>query len=108
MLYKVKDGTVTLVYTLEDICVAYPYDWEYEGTDLQEVMEQGATKTYATNSSSGSFVFIHSPIRDKAEILLDYRSRNRYEQSDREKQRDPGVSDHQPDRNYGSIFHAYL
>ena len=23
-------------------------------------------------------------------------------------QRDPGVSDHQPDRNYGSIFHAYL
>ena len=38
----------------------------------------------------------------------DYRSRNRYEQSDREKQRDPGVSDHQSDRNYGSIFHAYL
>ena len=24
VLYKVKDGTVTLVYTLEDICVAYP------------------------------------------------------------------------------------
>ena len=40
VLYKVKDGTVTLVYTLEDICVAYPYDWEYEGTDLQEVMVQ--------------------------------------------------------------------
>lgn len=70
VLYKVKDGTVTLVYTLEDICVSYPYDWEYEGTDLQEVMEQGATKTYATNSSSGSFVFIHSPSGIKAEILL--------------------------------------
>ena len=70
VLYKVKDGTVTLVYTLEDICVSYPYDWEYEGTDLQEVMEQGATKTYATNSSSGSFVFIHSPIRDKSGDII--------------------------------------
>ena len=50
--------------------MAYPYDWEYEGTDLQEVMEQGATKTYATNSSSGSFVFIHSPIRDKSGDII--------------------------------------
>lgn len=65
VLYKVVDGTVTLVYTLEDICVAYPYDWEYEGTELQEVMEQGTTVQYATKSSSGSFVFIHAPIRDE-------------------------------------------
>lgn len=65
VLYKVVDGTVTLVYTLEDICVVYPYDWEYEGTEMQEVMEQGTTVTYATKSSSGSFVFIHSPIRDE-------------------------------------------
>ena len=50
--------------------MAYPYDWEYEGTDIQEVMEQGATKTYATNSSSGSFVFIHSPIRDKSGDII--------------------------------------
>ena len=70
VLYKVKDGTVTLVYTLEDICVSYPYDWEYEGTDLQEVMEQGATKTYATNSSSGSLVLSIVPSGIKAEILL--------------------------------------
>lgn len=65
VLYKVVDGTVTLVYTLEDICVVYPYDWEYEGTEMQKVMEQGTTVTYATKSSSGSFVFIHSPIRDE-------------------------------------------
>lgn len=65
VLYKVKDGTVTLVYTLEDICVTYPYDWEYEGTDMQDVMENGTTKTYVTNTSSGSYVFIHNPIYDE-------------------------------------------
>ena len=89
--------------------MSYPYDWEYEGTDLQEVMEQGATKTYATNSSSGSFVFIHSPIRDKSGDIIGIIEVGTDMNSLTEKSREiQGVSDHQPDRNYGSIFHAYL
>lgn len=64
VLYTVDDGMVKLVYTMEDICVVYPYDWEYEGTDMQRVMEEGATVTYSTSTSSGNFVFVHSPIYD--------------------------------------------
>ncbi len=70
VLYRVIDGTVTLVYTLEDICVVYPYDWEYEGTEMQEVMEKGTTMTYATKTSSGSYVFIHNPILDENENII--------------------------------------
>lgn len=70
MLYKVKDGTVTLVYTLEDICVSYPYDWEYEGTDLQEVMEQGATKPMLQTQAPEALYLSIVPSGIKAEILL--------------------------------------
>lgn len=70
VLYKVKDGTVTLVYTLEDICVSYPYDWEYEGTDLQEVMEQGATKPMLQTQAPEALYLSIVPSGIKAEILL--------------------------------------
>ena len=64
VLYRVIDGTMTLTYSLEDICVVYPYDWGYEGTDDQLVMEEGQEFRYTSNTSSGSFLFVHCPLRD--------------------------------------------
>ncbi len=65
VLYKVIDGTVTLTYTMEDICVVYPYDWEYEDSDYQAVMEGGETLTTSESSSAGSFVYVNAPLIDE-------------------------------------------
>lgn len=65
VLYKVIDGTVTLIYTMEDICVVYPYDWEYEDSDYQAVMEDGETLKTSESSSAGSFVYVNAPLTDK-------------------------------------------
>ncbi len=62
--YRVIDGVVTLTYTMEDICVIYPYNWEYEGTDMQELMETGKTFKYQTETATGSYIFVQYPIRD--------------------------------------------
>lgn len=63
-LYRVMDGTITLTYTLEDICVVYPYDWEFEGSDEQEILTSGERKTYANSLGSGNYIFILQPIFD--------------------------------------------
>ena len=65
VLYRVIDGTVTLTYTLEDICVVYPYDWEYEGTELQEVLEGGEVIKEKSITSSGSYIMVYYPLTDE-------------------------------------------
>ncbi len=63
-LYRVIDGTITLTYSLESTCVVYPYDWDYEGSDEQEILETKEGKTYVNRTSSGSFIFVLQPILD--------------------------------------------
>ena len=62
VLYRVIDGTVTMTYTMTDTSVLYPYDWEYEGTDMQDLMDNGNTKRYSNKDSTGSYLFVHYPI----------------------------------------------
>ena len=51
--------------------MSYPYDWEYEGTDLQEVMEQGATKKPMLQTQAPEALYLSIvPSEIKAEILL--------------------------------------
>ncbi len=60
--YRVIDGVVTLTYTMEDICVVYPYDWDYEGSEVQDVIENESVLTFNDSTASGSFVFVYYPI----------------------------------------------
>ncbi len=62
VLYRLMDGVITLTYTMEDICVVYPYDWEYEGSGMQDVMEKGTISQYSSTSNTGSYLFVHYPI----------------------------------------------
>ena len=62
VLYRVIDGTVTMTYTMTDTSVIYPYDWEYEGTDMQDLMENATTHRYKNTDSTGSYLFVHYPI----------------------------------------------
>ena len=62
VLYRVIDGTVTMTYTMTDTCVLYPYDWDYEGTDMQDLMENATTHRYKNTDSTGSYLFVHYPI----------------------------------------------
>ena len=63
-LYRVIDGTITLTYTLEGVCVVYPYDWDYEGSDEQTVLEEGKNMTCSEISSSGSYIYVLAPMYD--------------------------------------------
>ena len=61
-MYRVIDGTITLTYSMENVGVVYPYDWDYEGSDEQEIIETGAGKTYVSTSATGSYIFVLQPI----------------------------------------------
>ena len=61
-MYRVIDGTITLTYSMENVGVVYPYDWDYEGSDEQGIIETGAGKTYVSTSTTGSYIFVLQPI----------------------------------------------
>lgn len=61
-MYRVIDGTITLTYSMENVGVVYPYDWDYEGSDEQEIIETGVGKTYVNTSTTGSYIFVLQPI----------------------------------------------
>lgn len=67
MLYSIQDGIITCTYSLqEDTGAIYPYDWEYEDSDEQEIMTTGQGKVYeGMTSSEGSFLFVLNPIIDE-------------------------------------------
>ena len=64
VLYRVIDGVVTLTYTMEDICVLYPYNWEYEGTGFQELMEEGKVQSYVSDDNTGNYILVQYPIHE--------------------------------------------
>lgn len=65
VIYRVIDGTITLTYTMEDICVLYPYDYEYEGSDQEYIIDNKETITFSESTSAGSFVYVNAPLVDK-------------------------------------------
>ncbi|MCR5024508.1 MAG: MFS transporter [Lachnospiraceae bacterium] len=65
VIYRIIDGTVTCTYTMEDICVVYPYDFEYEGSDQQYIIDNRETITFSDSTSAGSFVYVNAPLVDE-------------------------------------------
>ncbi|MBQ3105071.1 MAG: hypothetical protein IJC59_04315, partial [Lachnospiraceae bacterium] len=64
VIYTVREDVITVNYCSKDNCGArYPYDWRFEGSDEQEIMETGRGKIFTNRSSfEGSYSFSLSPI----------------------------------------------
>lgn len=67
VLYTIRDDVITVNYSSgEDCGCVYPYDWQFEGSDEQEIMETGMAKSYSKRDSfEGSYSFSLSPIFDQ-------------------------------------------
>jgi len=67
VLYSIQNGAITLSYSLqEDIGANYPYDWEFEDSDEEEIINTGEGKVYREFSTNeGSFLFVLNPIVDE-------------------------------------------
>lgn len=68
VIYRIQDGMITSTYSIEDYVGAiYPYDWSFEGSDEQHILETHEQMTYmGLSSSEGSFIFTNSPILNSA------------------------------------------
>lgn len=65
-LYRIQDNMIVSTYCLqEDTGAIYPYDWYYEGSDEQEIIESKIGKRYTSQSSEGSYLFVLNPIIDE-------------------------------------------
>ncbi|MDE7275226.1 MAG: MFS transporter [Lachnospiraceae bacterium] len=66
-IYMVLDDVITAVYCIqEDTGVIYPYGWDYEGSDEQEIMTTGEGKVYTSSySSEGNYLFTLNPVFDE-------------------------------------------
>ncbi|WP_288702423.1 MFS transporter [uncultured Clostridium sp.] len=64
VIYRIQDGMITSMYSVEDYVGAiYPYDWAYEDSDEQHILETHEQMTYmGLSSNEGSFIFTNSPI----------------------------------------------
>lgn len=65
-IYRIQDGMITAMYTIEDyVGAVYPYDWPFEDSDEQWMLENKEQLTYTgLAASEGSFIFTNSPILD--------------------------------------------
>lgn len=63
-IYTVRDDVITINYSSEESNGSvYPYDWTYEGSDEQEIMETGVGRVYtAYLNSDGNYTFSLYPI----------------------------------------------
>lgn len=62
-LYTIQDDMITCSYCLqEDTGARYPYDWEFEGSDEQSIIQTKEGKIYSEQSSEGSYLFVLNPI----------------------------------------------
>ncbi len=70
-MYSVKDdGLIVCSYTLENTGAIYPYDWEYEGSEEQNVITTREGKTFIYQATEGSYQFILNPlINKKGEVV---------------------------------------
>lgn len=69
VLYTIRDNVITCTYSLqEDAGAVYPYDWPYEGSDEQWIVQNKEGKIYrGLSSSEGSFLFVLNPILDASD-----------------------------------------
>ncbi|MDO5702327.1 MAG: MFS transporter [Lachnospiraceae bacterium] len=58
-------NTITLTYSMDENSMLLPYDWEYEGSDEQEILTTGVGKQYVNRSVEGSYLFILNPVTDE-------------------------------------------
>lgn len=63
-LYRVIDRTVTQVYALDDTCIIYPFDTDYDLTAEKEILTSGEGQTLISDTSEGRFIFVLLPIKD--------------------------------------------
>lgn len=65
-IYRIQDGVITVAYSIEDyVGAVYPYDWPYEGSDEQIIMNEQIQMSYDDYvTSEGGFIFTNSPILD--------------------------------------------
>lgn len=61
-----QENIITVTYCLqEDTGAVYPYDWAFEGSDEEMILNSKTGKTYSsTKSSEGSYLFVLNPILD--------------------------------------------
>ena len=65
-LYRIHNDVISCVYCLqEDTGAVYPYDWYYEDSDEQLIMQSGEGKQYKYQTSEGSYLFVLNPIMDE-------------------------------------------
>lgn len=66
-IYLIQDEIITGAFSIEDYFGAiYPYDWIYENSDEQTIMESQNPKIYeGLSTSEGTFIFVLYPIVDK-------------------------------------------
>lgn len=66
VVYRIQDGMITGAFSIEDyLGTIYPYDWPYEGSDEQYIMENQEAKVYTgLTTSEGNFIFVLHPIID--------------------------------------------
>lgn len=66
VIYKIHNGIITTVMATEDYTGAiFPYDWPYEGSVEQQVIEEGISLSGVTKSAEGSFLYYVHPITDQ-------------------------------------------
>jgi len=72
VLYTIRDNVITCSYSLqEDSGAIYPYDWPYEGSDEQWIVENKEGLVYrGLSSSEGTFLFVLNPILDESDEVI--------------------------------------
>ncbi|MFR8391772.1 MAG: MFS transporter [Pilosibacter sp.] len=63
VIYRIQDGMIIHIPIEDYVGAIYPYDWPFEGSDEQHILETNEQMTYmGLSSSEGSFIFTNSPI----------------------------------------------
>ncbi len=71
MLYRIQDGMIVSTYAVQEtIGAIYPYDWPYENSDEQAIIETREGKVYSMQNSEGSYLFILNPIIDSNDEVI--------------------------------------
>ena len=66
-MYRVigDHDTISITYSMDENSMILPYDWEYEGSDEQDILTTGKGKKYVNRSVEGSYLFVLDPILDR-------------------------------------------
>jgi len=63
-MYRVMGDydTITITYSMDENSMLFPYDWEYEDSEEQAILESGIGRQYLNRSVEGSYLFVLNPI----------------------------------------------